>query len=148
MRRPMMILALSLLAAGPSLAQEKKPPMPGMAMTSSVDLNDPMSQEASGTAWLPSSSPMYGKMVMRPNGDMLMVHGAIMPRYTDVGSKRGDRRFDAPNWIMAIFSHQLDSRSQLGLRGMFSLDPITEGGYGYPLLFQTGESWHHSPRRP
>jgi hypothetical protein len=72
-----------------------------------------------------------------------MVHGAIMPRYTDVGSKRGDRRFDAPNWGMAMFSHALDSQSQLGLRGMFSLDPITEGGYGYPLLFQTGESWHH-----
>ena len=28
---------------------------------------------------------------------------------------------------------------------MFSLDPITEGGYGYPLLFQTGETWHHQP---
>ena len=28
---------------------------------------------------------------------------------------------------------------------MFSLDPITEGGYGYPLLFQTGETWHGQP---
>ncbi len=127
--------------------------MPGMAgmsqmksqmnMSSSIDLNDPMSQEASGTAWLPASSPMYGKMTMRPNGDMLMVHGALMARYTDTGSKRGDRRFDAPNWIMAMYGHPLDAKSQIGFRGMFSLDPITEGGAGYPLLFQTGESWHH-----
>lgn len=118
--------------------------MSGMGMSSSIDLLDPMSQEASGTAWLPASSPMYGKMSMK-NGNMLMLHGAVMPRYVNVGSKRGDRRFDAPNWFMGMFSHPLDSRSQLGLRGMFSLDPITEGGYGYPLLFQTGESWHGKP---
>ena len=123
-------------------------PMPGMAnmgkmsMSSSIDLNDPMSQEASGTAWLPASSPMYGKMIMRPDGDMLMIHGAIMPRYVNTGSKRGDRRFDAPNWGMAMYGHRLDAKSQIGLRGMFSLDPITEGGAGYPLLFQTGETWH------
>ena len=96
-------------------------------------------------AWLPASSPMYGKTIMRPNGDMLMVHGAIMPRYVNVGSKHGDRRFDAPNWIMGMYSHPLGENDQLGLRGMFSLDPVTEGGYGYPLLYQTGESWHHQP---
>ncbi len=120
------------------------PSMSMMGMASSVDLLDPMNQEASGTAWLPSSSPMYGKMLML-RGDMLMLHGAVMPRYVSVGSKRGDRRFDAPNWGMAMFSHRLDSRSQLGLRAMISLDPVTEGGYGYPLLYQTGESWHHQP---
>lgn len=114
-------------------------------MNSTVDLNDPMSREASGTAWLPDSSPMYGKMIMKPNGDMLMLHGAIMPRYVNVGSNRGDRRFDAPNWFMVMDSHPLDSKSQLGLRAMVGLDPITECGYGYPLLFQTGETWHHQP---
>jgi len=118
--------------------------MNGAGMSSSVDINDPMSQEASGTAWLPSSTPMYGKMFML-RGNMLMLHGAAMPRYTDVGSRRGDRRFDAPNWGMAMFSHPLTANSQLGLRAMLSLDPVTEGGYGYPLLFQTGETWHHQP---
>ncbi len=103
-----------------------------------------MSQEASGTAWLPSSTPVYGKMFML-KGNMLMLHGAVMPRYTDVGSKRGDRRFDAPNWLMGMFSHPLTPRSQLGLRAMLSLDPVTEGGYGYPLLFQTGETWRRQP---
>ncbi len=165
MKRALFTLALGLLAATPALAQDNPPMnMPGMSdpklaaphlrsmdmgdmpgMSSSVDLNDPMSQEASGTAWLPASSPLYGKMFMRPGGDMLMIHGAVMPRYTDVGSRRGDRRFDAPNWFMGMYSHPLDSQSQVGLRGMFSLDPIIEGGYGYPLLYQTGESWHHQP---
>ena len=143
------ITALSLgLAAMPRLAlaqNESTMSMSGMGgMSSSIDLLDPMSQEASGTAWLPSSTPLYGRMFMT-QGNMLMLHGAVMPRYTDIGSQRGDRRFDAPNWFMGMFSHPLTPDSQLGLRGMFSLDPVTEGGYGYPLLYQTGESWHHQP---
>ena len=28
---------------------------------------------------------------------------------------------------------------------MMSLDPLTEGGRGYPLLFQSGESWNGEP---
>ena len=28
---------------------------------------------------------------------------------------------------------------------MMSLDPLTEGGRGYPLLFQTGEAWNGEP---
>ncbi len=129
--------------AGMVLVQNAAPPAMS-SMPSAADLNDPMSQEASGTAWLPSSTPMYGKMLML-HGNMLMLHGVIMPRYTDVGSKRGDRRFDAPNWFMGMFSHPLTPNSQLGLRAMLSLDPVTEGGYGYPLLFQTGETWHGQP---
>lgn len=134
-----------LRGADAALTSMKMTGMTTSGMASSVDLNDPMSQEASGTAWLPASSPVYGKMVMGKDGDMLMLHGAAMPRYVNVGSKRGDRRFDAPNWFMGMYSHPLDAKSQLGLRGMFSLDPVTEGGHGYPLLFQTGESWHHQP---
>src|SRR5438270_6443781 len=89
--------------------------MSGMTMPSSVDLADPMSRESSGTAWIPDSSPMYGRMYMR-NGNMLMLHGAVFPRYTDVGSERGSRRLDAPSWFMGMFSHSLDKRSQLGVR--------------------------------
>jgi len=84
-------------------------------------------------------------MVMRPNGDMLMLHGAAMPRYISTGSRRGDRRADAPNWLMGMFSHPLSVSSQIGVRAMLSADPLTEGGAGYPLLYQTGESWHHQP---
>jgi hypothetical protein len=115
-------------------------------MTSSVDLNDSMSQEGSGTSWLPASTPVYAKMSMN-QGNMFMIHGAIMPRFTDVGigSRRGDNRVDAPNWLMAMYSHPLNSSSQIGFHGMFSLDPLTEGGYGYPLLYQTGETWHAIP---
>jgi Heavy metal binding domain len=115
-----------------------------MEMHSSIDLADPMSREGSGTSWLPDSSPMYGKMFMFGN-DMLMLHGAIFPRYTNVSTRRGDDRIDAPNWIMAMYSHPLGDNAQIGARLMMSLDPLTEGGRGYPLLFQSGESWHDEP---
>jgi hypothetical protein len=115
-----------------------------MPMQSSIDLADPMSREGSGTSWLPDSSPMYGKMFMLGE-DMLMLHGAIFPRYTNVSTRRGDDRIDAPNWIMGMYSHPLGDTTQIGGRLMMSLDPLTEGGRGYPLLFQTGESWHDQP---
>ena len=115
-----------------------------MEMHSSVDVADPMSREGSGTSWLPDSSPMYGRMFMF-DGDMLMLHGAIFPRYTNVSTRRGDDRIDAPNWFMAMYSHPLGESTQFGARLMMSLDPLTEGGRGYPLLFQTGESWNGEP---
>ncbi len=109
-----------------------------MSMQSSVNIADPMSRESSGTAWVPDSTPMYGKMFMFGN-DMLMLHGAIFPRYTNVSTRRGDDRIDAPNWIMGMYSHPFGDRAQLGGRLMMSLDPLTEG------LFQSGESWHDQP---
>src|SRR5207245_4445789 len=115
-----------------------------MEMYSSVDLADPMTREGSGTSWLPDSSPMYGRMFMF-DGDMLMLHGAIFPRYINVSTRRGDDRIDAPNWIMAMYSHPFSESTQLGGRLMMSLDPLTEGGRGYPLLFQSGESWRDQP---
>jgi hypothetical protein len=125
-------------------AGEHADEMMQMSMQSSINIADPMTREGSGTSWRPDSTPMYGRMFML-DGDMLMLHGAIFPRYTNVSTPRGDDRIDAPNWIMAMYSHPLSDSTQLGMRLMMSLDPLTEGGRGYPLLFQSGESWHDQP---
>src|SRR5205823_500431 len=82
-----------------------------------------------------------GRMLMFGD-DMLMLHGAIFPRYVNANTRRGDDRIDAPNWFMGMYSHPLGESAQLGFRGMMSLDLLTEGGRGYPLLFQTGETWN------
>src|SRR4030095_13967481 len=92
-----------------------------MSMQSSVNIADPMKRESSGTSWVPDSQPMYGKMFMFGD-DMLMLHGAIFPRYTNVSTRRGDDRIDAPNWIMGMYSHPLGDSVQLGGRLMMSLD--------------------------
>src|SRR5947208_10834480 len=82
-------------------------------MHSTVDLADPMTREGSGTSWIPDSSPMYGRMFMFGE-NMLMLHGAIFPRYTNVSTRRGDDRIHAPNRFMARFSHQLGESTQFG----------------------------------
>jgi hypothetical protein len=118
--------------------------MERMSMQSSINIADPMNRESSGTAWVPDSTPMYGHMMMFGD-DMLMLHGGVFPHYTNVSTRRGDDRIDAPNWFMAMYSHPFNDSAQLGGRLMMSLDPLTEGGRGYPLLFQSGESWHDQP---
>lgn len=116
-------------------------------MRSTVNVGDPMSRESSGTAWNPDSSPMYAYMKMSEKGEMLMVMGSGFLRYTQVGSNRdlsvagkGDRaRFDAPTMVMGMFSKPIGEKSQIGFRAMVSADPIIQKGYGYPLLYQSGE---------
>jgi hypothetical protein len=115
-----------------------------MSMHSSVNVAEPMSRESSGTSWVPDSTPMYGRMLMFGD-DMLMLHGGIFPRYVNANTRRGDDRVDGPNWFMAMYSHPLGENTQIGFRGMMSLDLLTEGGRGYPLLFQTGETWNGDP---
>jgi hypothetical protein len=123
------------------------------AMSSTVNVGDPMNREGSGTSWLPDSSPMYAYSKMYENGGMLMLMGTGFVRYTQIGSARdvsvagqGDRnRFDAPSMFMAMYSKPIGERSQIGFRVMASLDPLTQRGYGYPLLYQSGELFEGEP---
>ncbi len=123
------------------------------AMRSVVNIGDPMMRESSGTAWGADSTPMYAWMKTYADGGMLMLHGTMFARYTAVGSQRdvsvagkGDRsRFDAPSMFMAMYSRPLTNKTQFGFRLMTSLDPIIERGYGYPLLFQSGETFGGEP---
>ena len=116
-----------------------------MTMQSALFQGLPMQQEGSGTSWLPDSSSMHGHHFRLGLWD-LMLHWNVFLRYTnhDVGSDgtRGDEKFDAPNWFMIMGKRQINDNSALMLRSMFSLDLLTEGGKGYPLLFQSGETWH------
>jgi len=122
-------------------------------MASTISIGDPMSREGSGTSWLPDSAPMHAYMKMYDDGGMLMLMGTAFLRYTQIGSTRdvsaagkGDRnRFDAPNMFMAIYSRPLGERSQIGFRVMASLDPLIQRGYGYPLLYQSGELYEGQP---
>lgn len=122
-------------------------------MRSSVNIGEPMSREGSGTSWIPESSPMHGYMKMFDDGSMLMLHGTAFVRYTSVGSSRdvsaagkGSRnKFDAPTMLMAMYTKPINEKSQVGLRAMMSLDPIIERGYGYPLLYQSGEIYRGEP---
>jgi hypothetical protein len=102
-------------------------------------LGIPMSRMGSGTSWLPDASPMRAYHFM-PGGWMLMVHGDADLYYDHQGAARGDDQVGATNWAMLMAMHPLGS-GMLHLHGMLSIEPLTVGGRGYPLLLQTGESY-------
>lgn len=117
-------------------------------MNSALSKNLPMGRDGSGTSWLPDASPMYG--IMFNSGKWsYMVHGNVAIRYTDQDlfnrGSRGGEKFDAPNWFMGMAQRNIGEKGLLHFNLMMSLDRLTEGGNGYPLLFQSGESWKNIP---
>ena len=117
-------------------------------MSHAFSLNLPMNRNGSGTGWLPDASPMYGYMIHSKKW-MYMVHGSVFLRYNTQNfnndDKRGDSRFDAPTWFMFMGQRKVGKKGLFHFSSMLSLDPVIEGGRGYPLLFQTGESYKGEP---
>ncbi|MBO0357111.1 hypothetical protein J0X19_04065 [Hymenobacter sp. BT186] len=121
----------------------------GMNMSHAYSRNLPMNRNGSGTAWNPDNTPMY--MWMSHHGPwMVMNHGAVNVRYSrqnlgrDAG-QRGGGAFGAPNWFMTMAQRPIGEKGLLNLTAMLSLDPLTESGNGYPLLFQSGEAYKGQP---
>ena len=97
-----------------------------------------ISREASGTAWQPESSPHEGRHAMR-GAWSLMLHGFAFAIADRQDGARGDDRFFSTNMLMGMATRPLGP-GRLGLRTMVSLEPLTVGKRGYPLLLQTGET--------
>jgi hypothetical protein len=100
-------------------------------------------REASGTAWLPDATPMYGSH--RQAGSwQLMGHGNTFAQFLYDSGDRGQDQFGSINWVMGM-AHRDLTGGRLGLRGMFSLEPWTIRGCGYPDLLATGERCDGEP---
>ena len=115
-----------------------------MNMSHSYSRNLPMNRNGSGTSWMPDASPMYMYMAMKDKS-MFMLHGNIFLRYTkqdafDKGS-RGGHHFDAPNWFMGMYDRYIGQKGLFNATAMISFDPLLVTQRGYPLLFQSGESY-------
>ncbi|QHL89469.1 hypothetical protein GU926_15070 [Nibribacter ruber] len=113
-------------------------------MSHAFSRNLPMNRNGSGTSWHPDATPMYG--YMKHTGPwMLMFHGQLWLRYNkqDIFNKgsRGDSQLDAPNWFMGMAQRNVGTRGLLRFSVMMSLDELTMGDRGYPLLFQSGETY-------
>lgn len=121
---------------------------PYTPMTHAFSLNLPMTRNGSGTGWLPDAAPMYGKMFHSTNW-MYMMHGNAFLRYnnqdfTNEGT-RGADEFDAPHWMMFMGQRKIASKGLFHFSAMISLDALTGGNDGYPLLFQSGEVYKGLP---
>lgn len=120
-----------------------------MEMNSAFSRNLPMQRNGSGTSWHPDNSPMYMYMWM-PGQWSVMLHYGVFLDYTDQNANNNDKRgsndmLASQNWVMAMAQRPVGKKGQFIFRFMGSLDPISIGGQGYPLIFQTGESWKDKP---
>jgi hypothetical protein len=118
--------------------------MSSMKMNSQYSLDIPMSRDGSGSSWVPDETPMYAYMIHGKKW-MTMIHGSFFLRYNKQdlfnSGSRGGKKVDAPNWLMAMTQRQIGKNGLFSINTMFSFDPFLVGPGGYPLLYQTGESY-------
>jgi hypothetical protein len=97
----------------------------------------PMARDGSGTAWLPDASPTYAVHWQRGPWQ-LMAHGNAFLQLLHESGDRGDDQFGSINWIMGM-AHRNAGKGRVMFRGMFSAEPGTIRGCGYPDLLASGE---------
>jgi len=98
-----------------------------------------MQRDGSGTSWLPESSPMFMKHLPSAGRYELDAMGFMTFNYSDAGGPRGESRAYS-NSMMMLMARRETGGGILGLSLMASLDPVFNGEFGYPNLFQTGET--------
>jgi hypothetical protein len=111
-------------------------------------LTFPMQRQGSGTSWVPDSTESMHYTAMLGKWH-LMTHFNVFLRYTSQNfnhsNKRGSDHFDIPGMVMMMAERKLSSRNTIKLSLMASPDIATIGGEGYPLLYQTGETFRGKP---
>jgi hypothetical protein len=116
--------------------------MSGMSMEAAIS-SLPSFHASSGTAWQPVSVPETMWMISRGGWDF-MFHGTVFATYNQQGGPRGAGKAESVNYLMAMQQHRLGSGTLL-FRQMFSAESLTSPHPGFPLLFQTGETYHGQP---
>src|SRR6476646_10232893 len=89
-----------------------------------------MAREGSGTSWLPDATPMYAIHWQRGPWQF-MAHENAFVQFLSESSDRGIDQFGSVNWIMGM-AQRNTGPGRLQLRGMFSAEPWTIRGCGYP----------------
>lgn len=147
-------IVLTVFTAAGALAQESVQPHQHPAPTPApADPNEPVQQEhqhgaaaglfspreASGTAWVPDLTPMFGIHGQAGRWET-MVHGNAFVQFLHEAAPehRGASQLGSINWIMGMARRQAGP-GRFGVRAMMSLEPWTIGGCGYPNLLATGE---------
>ena len=131
----------------PSLAQDDHSDhtthtMAGMQMSEEAS-SVPSFHASSGTGWQPASVPENIWMASHHNWDF-MVHGTVFATYNQQGGPRGAGKAESVNYLMVMEQHKLWTGTLL-FREMFSAESLTSPHPGFPLLFQTGETYHGQP---
>ena len=140
---------MALLAAilgCPTTASAQEPQPPPTNVHEHVAVTAPLltpPKEASGTAWLPQVTPMYG--VHRPwrGWDLRLAGVAFVqtlyePRDRHRTGGSGTRQVGSINWGM-VMARRSAGGGRFGIRTMFSAEPWTVPGCGSLSFLATGE---------
>jgi hypothetical protein len=123
------------------VSRPAEPPAGEMRMTGPLGLS--VTREGSGTAWLPDETEM--RMVHTRVGPFhLMGHYNAFGGFDYQATARGASQPLSTNWFMGM-AHTEVAGGELKARTMLSLEPLTVGADGYPLLLQTGETFEGRP---
>jgi hypothetical protein len=123
-------------AAAPQ-AEGDSPPQHDMEHMGDDQSSMPPARDGSGTSWLPDETPMYAIHGQAGNWT-LMAHGNAFLQYLHESGRRGSAQTGSINWAMGMASRPA-AGGRLQVRGMFSLEPWTIRGCGYPDLLASGE---------
>jgi YHS domain-containing protein len=94
-------------------------------------------RDGSGTSWLPDETPMYA--IHGTKGPWtLMFHDNVFLQYLQESSDRAGDQFGSINWFMGMAQRNVGA-GRVAFRGMFSAEPWTIRGCGYPDLLASGE---------
>jgi hypothetical protein len=96
-----------------------------------------MTREGSGTAWLPDTTPMYALHWQRGPWQFMAHENAFVQVLHESGD-RGSEQFGSINWMMGMAQRNVGS-GRVRFQGMFSAEPWTIRGCGYPDLLASGE---------
>jgi YHS domain-containing protein len=96
-----------------------------------------MAREGSGTAWLPDESPMFAIHAMKGPWTLMFHENAFLQYLKESGDRGGDQ-VGSTNWVMGMAQRNVGDGRVL-FRGMFSAEPWTIRGCGYPDLLASGE---------
>jgi YHS domain-containing protein len=96
-----------------------------------------MARDGSGTSWRPDTTPMYAIHGQR-GAWQFMAHENVFLQFLHDSGDRGHDQFGSINWIMGM-AERSAGPGRLQLRGMFSAEPWTIRGCGYPDLLASGE---------
>jgi hypothetical protein len=143
--RRVLPLAATIALVGQSMSAQQSPmtmPMPDSTHPPTMvdPLGVPMDRMGSGTTWIPDAVSLPSRHYAAGKWD-LMAHGFVFVQENVQGGPRGASQFGSLNWGMFMASHEV-AGGRFQARTMLSLDAATVTPRGYPLLLQTGESFH------
>ncbi len=147
MSRLVLLVTAGAVLACPAIGSAQEPSATSAQVHEHIAVTAPFlvpTREIIGTAWQPSATPMYG--VHRPwHGWDVRLNGAV---FVQVIYEPGDRhrtggagthQGGSVNWVMAMARREVGG-GRLGIRTMFSAEPLTIPGCGALNFLAVGEA--------